>query len=276
MPKGTLLYPLGFIFINGIYVAGGTAKKTITMKLKTILTVALAIVCCGLSAQDRIHLVDSRRVIEAKIIEIGEVDIIYKLYNNLDGPDYRLSVSRIESIDFENGTRQVFADRRRMATGPYADGYFDGYDDGCLDYRRGHYYMHDRRLRRQELTDYIGYSLYGEKYRKASNQYTWGMMLTGAGVFAVIASTSGLTFESKKNNIMDESSDSASVAGYVLGYAAGAACLGFGIPLWIKGDKAFNEIADDYNRNYGRRGLGYSSSLSIGPTCSGIGLALNF
>lgn len=90
------------------------------MKLKTILTVALAIVCCGLSAQDRIHLVDSRRVIEAKIIEIGEVDIIYKLYNNLDGPDYRLSVSRIESIDFENGTRQVFADRRRMATGPYA------------------------------------------------------------------------------------------------------------------------------------------------------------
>ena len=95
MPKGTLLYPLGFIFINGIYVAGATAKKTITMKLKTILTVALAIVCCGLSAQDRIHLVDSRRVIEAKIIEIGEVDIIYKLYNNLDGPDYRLSVSRI-------------------------------------------------------------------------------------------------------------------------------------------------------------------------------------
>lgn len=149
------------------------------MKLKTILTVALAIVCCGLSAQDRIHLVDSRRVIEAKIIEIGEVDIIYKLYNNLDGPDYRLSVSRIESIDFENGTRQVFADRRRMATGPYADGYFDGYDDGCLDYRRGHYYMHDRRLRRQELTDYIGYSLYGGKYRKASNQYMWGMILTG-------------------------------------------------------------------------------------------------
>ena len=27
VPKGTLLYPLGFIFINGIYVAGGTAKK---------------------------------------------------------------------------------------------------------------------------------------------------------------------------------------------------------------------------------------------------------
>lgn len=137
------------------------------MKLKTILTVALAIVCCGLSAQDRIHLVDSRRVIEAKIIEIGEVDIIYKLYNNLDGPDYRLSTSRIESIDFENGTRQVFADGRRLATGPYVDGYMDGYDDRGLDYRWGHYYMHDRRLRRQELTDYIGYSLYGGKIQES-------------------------------------------------------------------------------------------------------------
>lgn len=251
--------------------------NSIAMRFKLIFAALLATVCCGsVFAQDRIHLLDSRRVIEAKIIEIGEVDILYKLYNNLDGPDYRLSTSRIESIDFENGTRQVFADGRSPATGPYVDGYMDGCDDGSLDYRWGHYYMHDRRLRRQELTDYIGYSLYGEKYRKASNQFTWGMMLTGAGVFAVIASTSGLTFESKKDNIMDESSDSASVIGYVLGYAAGAACLGFGIPLWIKGDKAFNKIADDYNRNYGRRNLGYRSSVTIGPTSSGIGLALNF
>ncbi len=282
MPKGTLLYPLGFIFINGIYVAGGTAKKTISMKLKTILTVALAIVCCGLSAQDRIHLVDSRRVIEAKIIEIGEVDIIYKLYNNLDGPDYQLSVSRIESIDFENGTRQVFADRRRMATGPYADGYFDGYDDGCLDYRRGHYYMHDRRLRRQELTDYIGYSLYGGKYRKASNQYMWGMILTGLGVFAVTATTMDLIFSNKENNdphFQDEffkDHSERNSTGYVIGYVAGAGCLGAGIPLWIKSNKTFNEIADDYNRNYGRRNLGYSSSLTVGPTRSGVGLELNF
>lgn len=267
----------------GIFVAGSVMEKAITMKLKTILTVALAIVCCGLSAQDRIHLVDSRRVIEAKIIEIGEVDIIYKLYNNLDGPDYRLSVSRIESIDFENGTRQVFTDRRHLATGPYANGYFDGYDDGCLDYRRGHYYMHDRRLRRQELTDYIGYSLYGEKYRKASSQYTWGMILTGIGAFGISITTMDLIFSNREKNdpnfqddFFKKNSGPSNGTGYAVGYAASAACLGFGIPLWVKGNKKFNEIADDYNRNYGRRNLGYSSSVTIGPTSSGIGLALNF
>lgn len=253
------------------------------MRLMNIFAAMLAIVCCGsVFAQDRIHLVDSRRVIEAKVIEIGEADIIYKLFSNLDGPDYRLSTSRIESIDFENGTRQVFADGRRLATGPYVDGYLDGYDDGSLDYRWGHYYMHDHRLRREELTDYIGYSLYGGKYRKASNQYMWGMILTGLGAFAVTMTTVDLIFSNRENNdpnFQDEffkDHSERSSTGYVVGYIAGAGCLGAGIPLWIKADKAFNEIADDYNRNYGRRNLGYSSSVTVGPTRSGIGLALNF
>lgn len=253
-----------------------------TMRLRNIFAAMLAIVCCCVcaQAQDRIHLLDSRRVIEAKVIEIGEVDIIYRLYNNLEGPDYRLSTSRIESIDFENGTRQLFAGRRGFATGPYADGYMDGYDDGCLDYRWGHYYLHDRRIRRQELTDYIGYSLYGGKYRKASNNYFWGMALTGYGVLALIASTTGLVFESRMNSDPafqdDFFKDNSNTLGYVLGYATGAACLGVGIPLWIKGDRQLNGIADDYNRNYGHRNLGYGSSLTVGPTRSGIGLALNF
>lgn len=254
------------------------------MKSKILFAVLLAVAFHGsVFAQDRIHLLDPPRVIEAKVIEIGEADILYKLYNNLDGPDYRLSISRIESIDFENGTRQIFAGGKRLSASPYVDGYLDGYDDGSLDYRWGHYYMHDRRLRRQELTDYIGYSLYGKKYRKASNQFTWGMILTGIGAFAISITTMDLIFSNREKNDPDfqddffkENSESSNGAGYAVGYAASAVCLGFGIPLWVKGNKKFNEIADDYNRNYGRRNLGYSSSVTVGPTRSGLGLALNF
>lgn len=252
------------------------------MRLRNIFAALLAIVCCGVcaQAQDRIHLLDSRRVIEAKIIEIGEIDLLYKLYNNLDGPDYRLSLSRVSSIDFENGTRQVFAGRN--VSGPYVDGYLDGYDDGLLDYRWGHYYLGNRRLRGQDLTDYIGYSLYGGEYRKASNQYFFGMALTGIGVLTLIGSVTGHIFENKARNDPDFQDDffkdhsNYDATGYIIGYTASAACLGAGIPLWIKGDRKFNEIADDYNRNYGRRNLGYSSSVTVGPTRSGIGLALNF
>lgn len=252
------------------------------MRLRNIFAAMLAIVCCGFfaQAQDRIHLLDSRRVIEAKVIEIGEVDLLYKLYNNLDGPDYRLSLSRIACIDFENGTRQVFGGQG--VTGPYVDGYMDGYDDGLLDYRWGHYYLGDRRLRRQDLTDYIGYSLYGGKYRKANNQYFWGAALTGIGAVILIGTVTDQIYQSNFNNnpafqddfFKDHSNNN--VAGHVIGYVAGAACLGAGIPLWIKADRTLNEIADDYNRNYGRRGLGYSSSITVGSTRSGIGLALNF
>lgn len=252
------------------------------MRPSNICAAILTIVCCGVcaNAQDRIHLLDSRRVIEAKVIEIGEVDLLYKLYNNLEGPDYRLSLSRVSSIEFENGTRQVFAGNE--TTGPYVDGYLDGYDDGLLDYRRGHYYIHDRRLRRGEIADYIGYSLYGEKYRKAMKNQFWGIALTSVGVCIVVSSAVSHIFDSQANNdpaFQDEffkEHSNYNPTGYIIGYAAGAACLGVGIPLWVKSDKAFNEIADDYNRNYGRRNLGYSSSVTVGPTKSGIGLAFNF
>lgn len=252
------------------------------MRLRNIFAAVLAMVSCAVcaKAQDRIHLLDSRKIIEAKVIEIGEVDLLYRLYGNLDGPDYRISLSRVASIDFENGTRQVFT--RGGITGPYVDGYIDGYDDGRLDYRWGNYYLGDRRLRRQELADYIGYSLYGEKYRKANNQYYWGVVLTGLGAFILTGTVTSQIHQSRFDNnpgfqdkLFKDHSNNDSI-GHTLGYIAGVACLGSGIPLWVKGNRKFNEIADDYNRNYGRRNLGYSSSVTVGATRSGVGLALNF
>ena len=56
----------------------------------------------------------------------------------------------------------------------------------------------------------------------------------------------------------------------------GAACIGVGIPLWVKGNRKLNAIADDYNQRYGRNAYGHASSLSIGSTANGVGLALNF
>ena len=52
------------------------------------------------------------------------------------------------------------------------------------------------------------------------------------------------------------------------------ACLATGIPLWNSGRREMNAILDDYSRNYAPRP--YSSSLSFGPTASGVGLALKF
>ncbi len=66
-------------------------------------------------------------------------------------------------------------------------------------------------------------------------------------------------------------------AGIAVGYIASAACLGAGIPLWVKGTKGLRKIADDYNRTYVNpdRNSG-TPNLSLGATANGIGLAFNF
>ena len=53
---------------------------------------------------------------------------------------------------------------------------------------------------------------------------------------------------------------------------AGVACLGVGIPLWVKGDRKMNAMADDYNQRFGAG----KANLSLGSAPSGLGLTLNF
>ncbi|MCG9912109.1 MAG: hypothetical protein MH137_12525 [Flavobacteriales bacterium] len=54
-------------------------------------------------AQDSIRM-KSGLVYAVKIIEISDVDLKYKNFNSLDGPDYRVSRSMVDGIRLENGT----------------------------------------------------------------------------------------------------------------------------------------------------------------------------
>jgi hypothetical protein len=54
-------------------------------------------------AQDSIRM-KSGLVYAVKIIEISDVELKYKNFNNLDGPDYRVSRSVVDGIRLENGT----------------------------------------------------------------------------------------------------------------------------------------------------------------------------
>ena len=73
------------------------------MKAKLILICVLAFLCGKAFAQDVIHTLDGRSI-EAIVLEINDNDIIYKTFDNPEGPDYRLSVSRVTRIVFQNGT----------------------------------------------------------------------------------------------------------------------------------------------------------------------------
>ena len=159
---------------------------------------------------------------------------------------------------------------------------------GPIDYRWGHYYDCRGRLRPEDMADYIGISLYGSDYMKAKSQYMWGMSLTTTGATLLVGALVGglMTADYNRKSASMSSGMSWHGPGHgdysagstlpVVGGLAGAVCLGAGIPIWIKGNRGLNRIADDYNRNYGRDRLGHAPSLSVGATGSGIGLALNF
>ena len=216
----------------------------------------------GAVAQDIIHTKEGSDII-SKVLEINENDIIYKDYYNLEGPDYRIDKMRVISIDFENGRKELF----RLPVSPLGN-YSGSHYDYMDRYDRG------GSMSRSDYMDYIGYSLYGSEYVKAQNKYYWGLGLTvgGAGllVFAILVHNG-----TEEYNNFSQSHHSSS-SGYIVFYVSGVACLGAGIPLWVSGGKRLRRIADDYHRNYVKPNIKNNVSLNLGPTQSGLGLALNF
>lgn len=160
-----------------------------------------------------------------------------------------------------------------MAPGPYGT--------YPLDYRRGHYYGPYGRIPREHIADFIGYSLYGSEYMKASSRYTWGIYLTGAGLAGLVVTVAAHIAYADMNDFTSEhgmsGAGSGAGAGVAVGYIGSVACIGAGIPLWVKGSNGLRRIADDYNRTYvNPAGNGGTPNLSLGATRSGIGLAFNF
>ncbi len=58
-------------------------------------------------AQDVIYLISGTKI-SAKIIEIGILEIKYKNFNNLNGPNYILVKNEVVLVNYENGTTEIF------------------------------------------------------------------------------------------------------------------------------------------------------------------------
>jgi hypothetical protein len=73
------------------------------MNLKQLLSGAFAmLLATGAYAQDEIHKANGD-VIEAKIKNVTKKSIMYKMYNNPDGPDYIIEKNKVDKIVYENG-----------------------------------------------------------------------------------------------------------------------------------------------------------------------------
>ena len=76
--------------------------------MKNVLLTLLGCILFNIvNAQDSIFL-RNKKVIAGKVSEIGESVISYKKAENPGGPDYKISVSNVKRIVFENGTVEAF------------------------------------------------------------------------------------------------------------------------------------------------------------------------
>lgn len=78
-------------------------------------TLLFLLFCNTAGAQDRIYLRDGT-VLKVKVKEIGPRNIVYRKWDNQDGPEYFVTRREVESIKYENGTEEIIearASRRR-------------------------------------------------------------------------------------------------------------------------------------------------------------------
>ena len=205
------------------------------MKNRFIAAAAILFFGAALSAnaQDKIYSLLGNPI-EARVTEIGDNSLYYKAFDNLDGPEYKMSLEFVTKIVYENGKVETF------------------------DVPNG-------RISKHELTDYIGFSVYGSDYRKARAQQKTGRWVTAVG---------GVTLAAAAVATVAERDDYLApvIAGLV-----GVAGLSIGIPLQLKANRKLDAMLDDYTKNYvGSRSASYNPTFSLGATNSGVGLSFNF
>lgn len=78
------------------------------MKAPIIFAFVLLLSSVNMFAQDIINFNNGSQQI-AKILEVRTNDVVYKLSSNLNGPVYTTNKSEINSVQYENGYREVYA-----------------------------------------------------------------------------------------------------------------------------------------------------------------------
>lgn len=72
-----------------------------------LISFVVLVSCFTSAAQDVIHTKDGR-AIKSKVLEISDETVSYKMFDNLEGPVFKMASDLIEKIDFENGTHYSF------------------------------------------------------------------------------------------------------------------------------------------------------------------------
>ena len=257
-------------------------------KLIAILAASAAMLLCGIkaNAQDVI-LTNDGELIMAVVSEISDSEVVYKAFDNQEGPNYRISAAKVQKIRFANGTEQVFAQPVQQSNVPTA---FQAADrtpvysaesttrQGYMEYTRGEFEVAGRELYEGEYRNYFNADEF-ETVNGAMRQRSAGKGLMiaggatlGAGLILFIPGTI-LWYDSLKEApsspyYYDPAAYAVMCSGAAL-VSVGGTLMTIGVPLFCIGNSRLSWAADSYNQ---RNQL----ALSFGAGRDGAGLFLRF
>lgn len=236
------------------------------MKKYFAVIVFLYFFCQNVFGKDVIVMMTGEKI-NAVVTEITDNYISYRTDENSDGPRYKISLSRVSHVVFENGTvRNFFLSGEPLPVG-------------------GEYYLHGMGYG----TDYMDYRLmmmFGGRYIKAKDQRNSGILFALLGAGCLAGSLMGMAavtdspklsmphyFENGRTGPMVTNNSSVGMVLGAVGICSGIACMGAGITLWVKGNRKINKLYDEMST---RSVSGADSSLSLKSTGAGISLSLSF
>jgi len=76
--------------------------------MKQLLVFLFLLCSMSVSAQDVIVKKDGSTIL-TKVLEVGQEEIKYKKFDNLDGPTYTIQKSELQAINYQNGAKDTFS-----------------------------------------------------------------------------------------------------------------------------------------------------------------------
>jgi len=232
-----------------------------------ILLSLVVLTCFSLNAQDLL-IFKTDKVEKTKILEVTSSEILYKLYDNIDGPTYRINKSEISTIIYENGITDVFNQTEK-------------------DLKSNKVENNSRNLPKGEIRMYSGFlkpkfTINGEKAKVGEvqalmkqDEYIYSMFRQGKILtnWSTVFDISGFVLFWGGWGVYGASDKNPAALGIVGG---GAVLYLAGIITGNNGGKKMKISINKYNEIYAHENTTYKSILKFGLTQNGVGFTLNF
>ena len=249
-----------------------------------ILAATAMLLCATVSHAQDVILTSDGQIITAVVSEISDTEVVYKTFDNQDGPNYRISAAKVQKIRFSNGTEHVFAAPAQQYV-PQSSQPADMQNSynpqaaatlaiGRMEHCRGDFEVGGREIYEGEYRKYFNADEFdtvnGALRQRSSGKSLLiaGGILTGIGIVSTAIGGTYMYYYSGGHLNYESWAGALYYCGIVT-LTSGLISMTVGAPLFCIGNARLNWAAESYNQ---RNNL----SFNVVSGRNGLGLALNF